>query len=339
MKRKTKLPISEPVKKRLFTMAGNKCAYPKCEESLTFSNENGSSIATGEMCHIRPSKPNGPRGSHPDRSSLDEYDNLILMCPKHHKIIDDSPEVYTVEKLIAMKQEHENVQGNNPLDGPEKEEIQTLTNILKIIDVENWSRHICGFLGAQPNPFITNEFFKTLNDVIKEIALREHIHEGSDFATALACLKNLLFQTIEMVNWQFTNDRNSDQIEYPMRRKSRYLEPSEYNEALEEDIWVGKAFYNLGSEITKFVNFLIERLNSDTAKYDSRRKARRLAWLSPSGNEADILVPRFSHDQISIGSFPASVRQSLEASMVPSEYNQLKFEEVGRRVYPIIFEN
>jgi len=33
----------------------------------------------------------------------DEYENLILLCRNHHKIIDDNPENYSVENLIELK--------------------------------------------------------------------------------------------------------------------------------------------------------------------------------------------------------------------------------------------
>src|SRR5438309_9868631 len=35
------------------------------------------------------------------------YDNLILMCPTHHTVIDDDEEAYTVERLHKIKAEHE----------------------------------------------------------------------------------------------------------------------------------------------------------------------------------------------------------------------------------------
>jgi hypothetical protein len=61
----------------------------------------------GEICHIRAASPNGPRHD-AEQSTVDRhaYDNLILLCAKHHKVVDDDPEVYTVERLIKMKADH-----------------------------------------------------------------------------------------------------------------------------------------------------------------------------------------------------------------------------------------
>ena len=62
----------------------------------------------GEVCHIRAARPDGPRYA-PDQSTTDRhgYDNLILLCRNHHKVIDDDPEAYTVERLVRMKADHE----------------------------------------------------------------------------------------------------------------------------------------------------------------------------------------------------------------------------------------
>ena len=50
----------------------------------------------------------GPRGNSPlTAEQRDRYANLILLCRNHHRIIDDSPETYTVEALHLLKQQHE----------------------------------------------------------------------------------------------------------------------------------------------------------------------------------------------------------------------------------------
>jgi hypothetical protein len=61
----------------------------------------------GEICHIRAVSPNGPRHD-PEQSTVGRhaYDNLILLCAKHHKVVDDDPEAYTVQRLIKMKVDH-----------------------------------------------------------------------------------------------------------------------------------------------------------------------------------------------------------------------------------------
>jgi hypothetical protein len=62
----------------------------------------------GEECHIVSARANGPRYNRVlDPSILDEYENLILLCRVHHKMVDDQPETYTVEILSRTKAVHE----------------------------------------------------------------------------------------------------------------------------------------------------------------------------------------------------------------------------------------
>lgn len=89
--------------KRLFARSGNRCAFPKC----TFEIVQGETLV-GEMCHIKAARPGGPRYD-PDQPAAERhgYDNLILLCPTHHTVIDDDEEAYTVARLAKMKADHE----------------------------------------------------------------------------------------------------------------------------------------------------------------------------------------------------------------------------------------
>jgi hypothetical protein len=58
------------------------------------------------MAHIIAESPDGPRGV-PNGGS-NSYDNLILLCPIHHRLVDKSPEgFFTVAELKRWKVEHE----------------------------------------------------------------------------------------------------------------------------------------------------------------------------------------------------------------------------------------
>jgi hypothetical protein len=89
--------------KRLFALSGNRCAFPKCQAQLA----QGATLI-GEVCHIKGKQPGSARydPSQPgaDRNS---YDNLLLLCPNHHTIVDDDLESYTVGRLLKMKADHE----------------------------------------------------------------------------------------------------------------------------------------------------------------------------------------------------------------------------------------
>jgi hypothetical protein len=95
--------------KVLCTRSGNRCAIPECRKVLVIDktgNDRESLVAV--MAHIRGEKQDSARydSSMPD-NERNLYDNLILVCPNCHKVIDDQSSSYTVEKLHEIKRQHE----------------------------------------------------------------------------------------------------------------------------------------------------------------------------------------------------------------------------------------
>jgi len=98
--------ITDKTRKILWGRSGNRCAICKRELIVTATVGNQSVVA--DECHIVSSRSNGPRNdpSYPPEK-LDTYENLILLCRVHHKMIDDQCESYTVNILRQMKANHE----------------------------------------------------------------------------------------------------------------------------------------------------------------------------------------------------------------------------------------
>lgn len=101
------VPLTE--QKILQLRSGNRCAFPGCNAPLVKKTAFGTRLTiTGEIAHIVSEKPEGPRGGHAlPLGEHDKYANLIFLCSSHHTEIDAHPEVYTVERLRQMKQNHE----------------------------------------------------------------------------------------------------------------------------------------------------------------------------------------------------------------------------------------
>lgn len=93
----------------LWGRAGNRCANPECRIELVMDvTETDDESLLGEECHIVARSSDGPRGNESfPKDKIDNYENLILMCRIHHKIIDDQPEKYTVSYLKDLKYQHE----------------------------------------------------------------------------------------------------------------------------------------------------------------------------------------------------------------------------------------
>ena len=99
------MSISDKVRKELWAKSGNRCAICKAE---LFQSFDGNSFSIGEECHIVSSQNKGPR--HVDNyGDFDVFDNLILLCRNHHKIIDDAANLprFTIEELLRIKKDHE----------------------------------------------------------------------------------------------------------------------------------------------------------------------------------------------------------------------------------------
>ncbi len=101
------MTISDKTRKILWGRSGNRCALCRRELVMAGDDSNGDSII-GEECHIVAKSTTGPRGNYPlETGKRDLYDNLILLCRVHHKLIDDQPNKYTVNFLLKLKREHE----------------------------------------------------------------------------------------------------------------------------------------------------------------------------------------------------------------------------------------
>ncbi|MGB2729116.1 MAG: hypothetical protein WBD09_11760 [Halobacteriota archaeon] len=100
-------------RKKLWGLAAAKCS--KCQCNLFLEEEGNTNI--GEESHISSHSPDFPSKGFsryipsPSLSDVErdnKYDNAILLCGLHHKVIDNPRNTqYTIEKLHQIKAEHE----------------------------------------------------------------------------------------------------------------------------------------------------------------------------------------------------------------------------------------
>ena len=104
---KTKPP--QKIQSALWAKAGGRCEYRGCNDylvgDLIAGKEDG---LYGFIAHIVADSPGGPRGD-PVRSPqlAKSLGNLMLLCAKHHKLIDtDAPADHPEDLLLEMKEAH-----------------------------------------------------------------------------------------------------------------------------------------------------------------------------------------------------------------------------------------
>ena len=89
-------------------MSGGRCEKAGCNQILYESPITHEPLNEAQVAHIIPVSDKGPRGEFLHLiGNRDEIDNLMLLCPQCHKEIDTHPDLYTVEDLKKMKQQHE----------------------------------------------------------------------------------------------------------------------------------------------------------------------------------------------------------------------------------------
>jgi hypothetical protein len=105
-----KTTIPQKVQSALWARAAGRCQYRSCNEDLIGDLVSGREDGTfGFIAHIVADSADGPRGD-PVRSPLmaKASENLMLMCARHHKLIDvDDVAGHPEPILIGMKAEHE----------------------------------------------------------------------------------------------------------------------------------------------------------------------------------------------------------------------------------------
>lgn len=100
--------ISSKTKEMLWMRSGGYCQNPGCHNDFIVFFQDGTLSSIDELAHIIGKSNNGPRGeSNMDTVERDEYDNIILLCPICHTLIDKSTKQFPVEMLLNWKQQHE----------------------------------------------------------------------------------------------------------------------------------------------------------------------------------------------------------------------------------------
>lgn len=107
--------IPPDVMLRLWVRSGGRCEF--CNDIVY---HDGLTLTVGnfaDVAHIIGNSEDGPRGNSSSSELSIDYDNLMMLCKTHHKLIDDNPNDWPPSTLRQMKRTHE-------------ERIENLTSII-----------------------------------------------------------------------------------------------------------------------------------------------------------------------------------------------------------------
>jgi hypothetical protein len=108
MVNKSRPSIPEKVKIQVWTEAAGRCQFRGCNKPLWFNELTLNQTNFSELAHIIGASNIGPRGGNQSALLVKDPSNIMLVCARCHKEIDDSilSLKYNEAELLSMKKEH-----------------------------------------------------------------------------------------------------------------------------------------------------------------------------------------------------------------------------------------
>lgn len=263
------MAISLKTRKMLWGNSGNRCALQSCRRPLVEAEtETDDASIIGDEAHIVAREEYGPRGASTlTQNERDKFDNLLLMCKGHHKLIDDQPLKYTVNALHQMKEEHlEWVSKNlNPdIDRQKDDEIYAtyIDKWIELADINNWQNWTSDVFGSgQPKMSVGHlNKIKELNEYILSRVWPKR-YDKIEFA-----FNNFRIVLTEFINvFSIHKEKMEDDddswcnTEKFYRRLIEYDE-KRYNELLDEFDFHVDLVQDLACELTRTANYLCDQI-------------------------------------------------------------------------------
>ncbi|MBA7607001.1 hypothetical protein ES703_14153 [subsurface metagenome] len=109
-KKQKRVSIPKEVVLKLWALTAGRCEFLGCNKPLWRDGLTWQEANFAHIAHIIAASSDGPRGDKKlSRKLAKDFSNLMLVCLKHHKLIDTKKyeKKYTVELLRSYKQSHE----------------------------------------------------------------------------------------------------------------------------------------------------------------------------------------------------------------------------------------
>lgn len=204
------MAITEKAIKLLWSNAAGCCSFVHCEERLTVEQAARSAPHTlGEMAHIKGKNKGSNRYDEAQNDKeRDGYENLILLCPNHHTLIDkpENEEAYSVEVLTKMKIDHEE-RISQRLDVASISDANDLKDQIAICLAENnqaWRQYGPMSENARKNPHSDEMYAIWLSERLSTIVPNNRV-----IVDLLENHRNLLGRSVQRIVSQFLMHANS----------------------------------------------------------------------------------------------------------------------------------
>lgn len=261
------MAISLKTHKMLWGRSGNRCALPTCRRLLVEDEtETDDASIVGDEAHIVAREKDGSRGiSSLTTEERDKFNNLLLMCKVHHKLIDDQPFKFTVDVLHQMKAEHlEWVAKNlNPdVDKQKDDEIYAtyIDKWIELADINNWQGWT-SFVFGSGEPRMSVKQFNNLKELNEYILSRvwpkryEKIEFAfNNFRIVLTDFINVFSMYKEDIGDKKDPWYNTEKF----YKRLREWDEKKYNELLNKFEFHVDLVQDLACELTRTANYLCD---------------------------------------------------------------------------------
>ena len=297
--------------KALWGRAAARCSFPGCRVDLyRDDDESDDPTHVGENCHIISERDGGPR-SDPSVSSqrINSYQNLILLCRNHHRVIDDpinGEREYTIETLYQMKRDHETwIRNELGIDEERQRDEEYYAQIVEEWEekchVETWtalSSHILWY--GQPR--MHKEISSDLTEARRWLMNRVWPHRYASLDRAFANFRIIL------VDFQNLFLREAEERgEFLVTRKFYHI--NEWNEARYNELFQNYEYHvslveDLMLELTRAANLICDEIR-ENLMYWYRRDRGRLVVQSGPHDDLSVaeMIVQYS-DEERRGDFP-----------------------------------
>ena len=264
------MSITLKTHKLLWGRSGNMCAFPECKKQLVVdetSTDDPSII--GEEAHIVAKKENGPRGKHSlEFEKRDKYDNLILLCSIHHKIIDDQENEYTVKKLHEYKGNHENwIKEHLSIDNQKQRDDELYASyvekFIELTNLDNWFNWTSFILSSFET--FPKEEFDSLKKVLDYIVSRVWPQRYKPLELSLFNFNNILNDLVRVYYIYPDENANGYSIEKFYNNYQSFIIKGKYSyeketEAYDEHDYHVRLIIDLVIELTRALNYVCDNI-------------------------------------------------------------------------------
>jgi len=259
------MTIALKTQKMLWGRSAARCSMPECRiELVQNATETDDETVIGENCHIVAESDEGPRANPTmPLEQRNTYNNLILLCSNHHKIIDSQEGEYTVARLHEIKKNHEGwVREQLGIDDNRQYDEEIYAGIIdtwmRLAHVDMWDKWT-GFMLSNGQPSMPLEIDTHLEELRTWLLNRiwpdrypELNKSFENFRRVLQDLHNLFRKHAEPWGEDFLITRKFYQIDrWDPEMYSRLSDNFDFHVALVEDLTL---------ELTRSANLICNRI-------------------------------------------------------------------------------